>query len=115
MLAPMARPKRIAWSTAARFSTGNVPGSAMSTAEACVFGGAPKAVDAAEKILLCVRSWVCVSMPTTTSQAMPLPRFRAQQPAVATPVDEQRLEIGLRGALLQTVLRRKAHVVADLA
>jgi hypothetical protein len=34
-----------------------------------VFGGAPKAVDAPENILLRVRSWAWVSMPTTTSHA----------------------------------------------
>src|SRR5436190_7821409 len=70
MVAPMARPKRMACSTAARFSTGSVPGSAMSTAEACVLGSAPKALAAAEKILLRVRSCAWVSMPTTISQAI---------------------------------------------
>ena len=56
IFAPTARPKRIACSTAPWFTTGSTPGKAMSTAEACVFGCAPKAVDAAEKILLRVRS-----------------------------------------------------------
>src|SRR3954466_3489774 len=70
MVAPTARPKRMACSTAARFSTGSVPGSAMSTAEACVLGGAPNALAAAEKILLLVRSCAWVSMPTTISQAI---------------------------------------------
>jgi hypothetical protein len=56
--------------TAARFKTGNVPGSAMSTADACVLGGAPKSVEAPEKALLRVRSWTCVSMPTTISQPL---------------------------------------------
>src|SRR5438094_8304018 len=33
---------------------------------------------------------------------------------MAAPVDEERLEIGLRAALLAAVLRRDAHVVAEL-
>src|SRR5512138_1873036 len=73
MRAPTARPKRIAHSTAARLSTGSVPGSARSTAHACVFGGAPKAVDAPENALLRVSSCTCVSRPITTSW----PRTRA--------------------------------------
>jgi hypothetical protein len=43
-LAPTARPKRMARSTAPRFITGSVPGSARSTAQAWVLGAAPKAV-----------------------------------------------------------------------
>ena len=68
MVAPTASPKRIACSTAARFKTGSTPGSAISTAEAWVLGGAPKAAAAAEKILLRVLSCAWVSMPMTTSQ-----------------------------------------------
>jgi hypothetical protein len=45
MVPPTARPKRIALSTAPLFNTGSVPGIARSTAEACVLGGAPKAVE----------------------------------------------------------------------
>ena len=67
MVLPTARPKRMARSTAARFITGSVPGSARSTAQACVLGSAPKAVLARLKILLCVVSWVWVSKPITTS------------------------------------------------
>ena len=37
-------------------------------ANGILFRLAPNAVDAAEKILLFVSSWACVSMPTTTSQ-----------------------------------------------
>src|SRR5437016_4325225 len=48
----------------------------MSTADACVFGAAPNAVDAPEKILDAVESCVCVSSPITTSQVMRSPRFR---------------------------------------
>jgi hypothetical protein len=50
IVAPIARPKRIARSTAPLFATGSTPGSAMSTALAWVLGGAPKAVDAPENI-----------------------------------------------------------------
>ena len=77
---PTARPKRIARSTAPRFSTGSTPGSAMSTAEACVFGAAPNAVDAPEKIFDAVDSCACVSSPMTTSQLMRAPS-RARAPA----------------------------------
>jgi hypothetical protein len=65
--APIARPKRMAHSTAFLFSTGKTPGKARSTAQACVFGAAPKAVEAPEKILETVASCACVSMPITTS------------------------------------------------
>jgi hypothetical protein len=66
-LAPTARPKRIARSTAPWFITGSVPGSARSTGDAWVFGSAPKAVDEPLKILLKVDSWAWVSRPMTTS------------------------------------------------
>ena len=94
MVAPTARPKRMANSTAARFKTGSTPGSAISTAEACELGGAPKSVAAAEKILLFVRSCACASMPTTISQ-LTLARLAAQQAAMAAAIDEQRLQIRL--------------------
>jgi hypothetical protein len=42
----------------------------MSIADACVLGGAPKAVDAPEKIFDAVDSCVCVSRPMTTSHVM---------------------------------------------
>src|SRR5690348_17582364 len=45
----------------------------MSTADACVFGGAPNAVDAPEKIFDAVESCACVSMPMTISQLMRAP------------------------------------------
>src|ERR1700752_3192689 len=54
-------------------------------------------------------------MPTTISHAMALLRLGAHQSAVAAPVYEQGLEVGLRAALRHAVLRRDAHVVADLA
>ena len=46
----------MAHSTARLFSTGSTPGSAMSTAHACVLGGAPNAVEAPENIFDCVSS-----------------------------------------------------------
>src|SRR5499427_9630929 len=67
-LAPVASPKRIARSTAPRFSTGSTPGSARSITVACVLGAPPNAVDAPENILLTVESCACVSRPITTSQ-----------------------------------------------
>ncbi len=70
MVAPIARPNWMARSTAPRLSTGNTPGSARSTGEACVFGAAPKAVEVPEKILEAVDNCVCVSRPITTSHCM---------------------------------------------
>jgi hypothetical protein len=46
----------MARSTAAILATGSTPGNAISTALACVFGAAPKAVDAPENIFDCVDS-----------------------------------------------------------
>src|SRR3990167_11311458 len=68
MAAFTARPNSMAGSTAPLFITGSVPGSARSTAQACVLGSAPKAVGARLKIFDCVDSWACVSKPITTSQ-----------------------------------------------
>src|SRR3954453_19238890 len=65
-----ARPKRMARSTAPLLSTGSVPGSARSTAAACVLGGAPKAVEAPEKIFDAVVSCAWVSSPMTISQVI---------------------------------------------
>jgi hypothetical protein len=39
----------------------------MSTAHACVLGGAPNAVAAPENIFELVESWACVSSPMTIS------------------------------------------------
>src|SRR3974377_2071065 len=104
MFAPIARPKRTACSTTRAFSTGSTPGSAMSTAQAWVFGAAPNAVEAPEKILLFVSRCACVSMPTTVSQVMALAAalflHRADQLAAAAAIDEQRLAGRLRGATL---------------
>ncbi|MNC92476.1 hypothetical protein D3C83_89120 [compost metagenome] len=65
-----ASPKRTAFATASRFTTGSTPGSAMSTAHACVFGPAPNAVEAPENIFDAVDSCACVSRPMTTSHFM---------------------------------------------
>ena len=48
-------------------STGKTPGKARSTAHACVFGAAPNAVAAPEKIFETVANCACVSIPITTS------------------------------------------------
>ena len=62
----------------------------MSTAEACVFGAAPNAVDAPEKIFDAVDSCACVSSPMTTSQ-----RHRATSGgAVRTPERRRLVPIG---------------------
>src|ERR1700716_981886 len=42
----------------------------MSTTLACVFGSAPNAVDALEKIFDCVDNCACVSKPMTISQCI---------------------------------------------
>src|SRR5690348_13225050 len=73
MVPPTASPKRIARSTAPRLSTGSVPGSARSTADACVLGGAPNAVEAPEKIFDAVVSCAWVSRPMTISQVIARP------------------------------------------
>ena len=49
---PTARPRRTAASTAARFSTGKVPGMARQTGSVALLGGAPNADDDQEKILV---------------------------------------------------------------
>src|SRR5512147_3062178 len=113
-----ARPKRMAKSTAPLFDTGNTPGSGRSTAEACVFGAAPDAVEAPEKILLLVSSCACVSMPTTISQAIaaaPSARQRAQQLAGAPAVDQHGFEVGLRPAQRGATLGGHAHDLAEIA
>src|SRR5512143_2451523 len=92
-----ASPKRIARSTAPRFSTGNTPGSAMSTALACVFGAAPNAVEAPEKIFDAVESCACVSRPTTTSHPS-----RAPAPVAAAPPPGALTRLPLRMAGLRS-------------
>ena len=70
IVAPTATPNAIARSTAPRLGTGSTPGSAMSTADACVLGPAPKAVAAPENIFDTVDNWACVSSPMTVSHIM---------------------------------------------
>ena len=71
--APMARPNWMAFSTAPRFMTGNTPGNARSTGQACVLGFSPKWVEAPLKILDTVESCACVSRPMTTSHCIVFP------------------------------------------
>src|ERR1700694_1698734 len=119
----IARPKRIACSTALAFATGSVPGSAMSTAEACVLGGAPNAVEAPENILLLVVSWACVSIPITISQPVTSAPFSPsrsfqllmKQLAATAAIDDQRLQVGLRAALRRHIPPRAPPEPASLA
>src|SRR4029079_16333342 len=73
MVPPTASAKRIARSTAPRLATRSTPGSAISTALACVFGAPPNCVDAPENIFERVDSCACVSSPITTSHCMCCP------------------------------------------
>src|SRR5471032_955433 len=70
ILAPTARPKRIARSTAALFITGSTPGSARSTGLACVFGSAPNLIGEPLKIFDSVVSCTWFSRPMTTSHSI---------------------------------------------
>ena len=70
MFASTAKPRRTAFSTTARFSTGSTPGSAMSTAQAWTFGAAPNCVAAPEKIFDAVDNCAWVSSPMTVSHSM---------------------------------------------
>src|SRR5271169_385653 len=58
---------RTANSTASRFSTGSEPGSPRHTGQTLLLGGAPKAAEHEQKILLRVRSWTWTSSPITGS------------------------------------------------
>ncbi len=68
----------MARSTAPLFGTGSTPGSARSIAQACVFGAAPNAVAAPEKIFDDVDSCACVSRPMTVSHFMANPPHRGR-------------------------------------
>src|SRR5690606_3480696 len=72
----------IAKRTACSFSTGSVPGSARSTAQACVFGCAPKAALAPEKIFDCVESCTCTSRPITVSHCIRRPSLQNRRAPV---------------------------------
>ena len=67
----------------------------MSTADACVFGAAPNAVDAPENIFDAVESCACVSSPMTTSHFMRPPRYLAlcPPPSCADPFRYARVPI----------------------
>src|SRR6195952_2342270 len=79
---PIANPRRIARSTAPRFITGNEPGNARSTGQACVFGSAQNCVAAPEKILETVDNCACVSRPITTSHCVLIVMTPAEPPQV---------------------------------
>jgi len=64
---PTASPSRTAISTAARFSTGKVPGSARHTGSVEALGSAPNAALDHEKIFDRVASCTCTSSPITAS------------------------------------------------
>src|SRR3990167_4251405 len=66
----MAKPNCTANLIASLFKTGKTPGKAKSIAHACVFGSAPKAVDAPENIFVLVASCTCTSKPITVSQVI---------------------------------------------
>src|SRR5690606_39592331 len=55
---------------ASAFATGSVPGMARSMAQAWVFGSAPNAVLAPEKIFVLVASCTCTSRPITVSHCI---------------------------------------------
>src|SRR4051794_34103544 len=54
-------------STATLFRTGKAPGNPRHTGQTFWFGGAPKLVGQAQKILVRVASWTCTSSPITGS------------------------------------------------
>jgi hypothetical protein len=52
------------------FSTGSTPGIPRHTGHVCVLGGAPKAVEHAQKIFVFVFSWAWTSSPITGSNCI---------------------------------------------
>src|SRR3954469_25319847 len=60
----------MASSTARRFRTGNAPGYPRQTGQTCVFGGAPKEVEQAQKVFVAVDKCACTSRPMTASHDM---------------------------------------------
>ena len=88
------RPARSGWPARLRprWQPAATPGSAISTALACVFGAAPNAVDAPENIFDAVDSCACVSSPMTISQFMAaliiaIPLGQAHRLVIAVPFD----------------------------
>ena len=57
MVQPVASAMRRAKSTTVRLSTGSTPGMPRQTGQIWVLGGAPNAVEQAQKILVRVLSW----------------------------------------------------------
>src|SRR5690554_859295 len=96
MRAPMASPNFTAMRAASLLKTGSTPGSAMSTAHACVFGSAPYLVDAPENALLLVKSCVWISSPMTGSHFI-LRILTAKAPR--TPGERQHFPLELSGVL----------------
>ena len=62
-----ARPIRIVYSIAIRFTTGSEPGRPRQTGQTWVFGSAPNAVEQPQNILVVVPSSTWVSRPITGS------------------------------------------------
>ena len=62
-----ARPIRIVYSIAIRFTTGSEPGRPRQTGHTWLFGSAPNAVRQPQNILVVVPSSTCVSRPITGS------------------------------------------------
>src|SRR5688500_2091384 len=81
----------------------------MSTAAACVFGAAPNAVEAPEKIFERVFNWACTSSPMTVSQ----PAF-TRSPVHLNTGGHLQMPIGIQLVLVRNVQHlRLAEVVAD--
>ena len=62
-----ARPMRIVYSTARRFTTGSEPGRPRHTGHTAAFGSAPNAAGQPQNIFVMVPSSTCVSRPNTGS------------------------------------------------
>ena len=62
-----ARPIRIVYSIATRFTTGSEPGRPRQTGHTWLFGSAPNVVVQPQNILVLVPSSTCVSRPITGS------------------------------------------------
>jgi hypothetical protein len=64
---------RMVYSTTFLFRTGNTPGIPRHTGHVCVLGGAPNAVEQAQKIFVSVFSWAWTSSPITASNSIGCP------------------------------------------
>jgi hypothetical protein len=70
MVQRVAMPIVTAYSTTFRFNTGRTPGIPRQTGQTWVFGGAPKAVEQPQKILVLVLSWAWISSPMTVTNSI---------------------------------------------